>query len=116
MGRKSRRAGGRAQLGARQSLGRVMRNKQLGAKSRQQRQSTKLLILFNRGRSQFSGRHPPLGPRRRARSATCRKALGPAILQRPAAFRSPLLYRQESVRFSSFLAFENIISPAFATI
>jgi hypothetical protein len=36
MGRKSRRAGGRA--GARQSLGRVMRNKQLGAKSRRQQQ------------------------------------------------------------------------------
>jgi len=36
MGRKSRRAGGRAELGARQSLSRVMRNKQLSAKSRQQ--------------------------------------------------------------------------------
>jgi len=36
MGRKSRRSGGRAQLGTRQSLGRAMRNKQLGAKSRQQ--------------------------------------------------------------------------------
>ena len=33
MGRKSRRSGGRAQLGTRQSLGRAMRNKQLGAKT-----------------------------------------------------------------------------------
>jgi hypothetical protein len=39
MGRKSRRAGGRAQLGARQSLSRVMHNTQLGAKNwRQQHQ------------------------------------------------------------------------------
>ena len=36
MGRKSRRSGGRAQLGARQSLGHVGRNKQLGAKRRRQ--------------------------------------------------------------------------------
>ena len=34
----------------------------------------------------------------------------------PLAFRSPLIYRQESARSSSLLAFENIISPAFATI
>jgi len=38
MGRKSRRSGGRAQLSARQILGRGIRNKQLGAKGPQQRQ------------------------------------------------------------------------------
>jgi len=36
MGRKSRRSGGRTQLGTRQSLGRVSRNKQLGVKRRRQ--------------------------------------------------------------------------------
>ena len=42
--------------------------------------------------------------------------LGPPIYSVPQAFRRPLTYRQEFVRFSSLLAFENIISPAFATI
>jgi hypothetical protein len=42
--------------------------------------------------------------------------LGPPIYGVPQAFRRPSICRQESVRFSSLLAFENIISPAFATI
>jgi len=42
--------------------------------------------------------------------------LGPPIYSVPQAFRRPLICRQESVRFWSPFAPENVISPAFATI
>jgi len=44
------------------------------------------------------------------------KHQGLPVYSVPLAFRSPLICRQESARFSSLFASENIISPAFATI
>lgn len=129
MGRKSRRSGGRAQLGARQSLGRAMRNKQLGAKSRRQQQLQQEQPWWSRARE-------PRFPTRAMQLTTIRSRnwefineinvrgvliflaignptgrggghallpvedfLGPPIYSVPQAFRRPLICRQESVRF-----------------
>jgi len=146
MGRKSRRSGGRAQLGTRQSLGRAMRNKQLGAKSRRQQQLQQEQPWWSRARE-------PRFPTRAMQLTTIRSrdwefineinvrgvliflAIGnptgrggghallpvedffrPTNLQRPAGIPRTIDMSTGIGAFSSLLAFENIISPAFATI
>ena len=132
MGRKSRRSGGRAQLGTRQSLGRAMRNKQLGAKSRRQQQLQQEQPWWSRARE-------PRFPTRAMQLTTIRSRdwefineinvrgvliflaignptgrggghallpvedfLGPPIYSVPQAFRGPLICRQQSARFRAF--------------